>query len=220
MMEEMDHGADVVFGQRRRRSGETPFKNASAALFYRALRRLVDIDIPADAGDFRLISRRAIDILNGMPERFRFIRGMVSWIGLRQVPIVYDRDPRYAGTTGYSATKMIRFALDAITSFSIVPLRLASICGCITALCGVLMLGYTVGSWLFNVVVPGWTSLTTMYRFNAFARGLTRACVKKPVYRLPSNASQPTTEEIGPLAIFAWCDRRRFSRRARSKTSR
>jgi len=162
MMAEMDRGADVVFGQRRRREGETLFKNVTAALFYRVLTRLVDIDIPVDTGDFRLMSRRALDILNSMPERFRFIRGLVSWLGLRQVPIVYDRDPRYAGVTGYPLAKMVRFALDAITSFSIVPLRLASVCGCITAVCGLLMVGYTTGSWLLGVTVPGWTSLTTI----------------------------------------------------------
>lgn len=162
MMAMMDQGADVVYGRRRSRAGETAFKRASAASFYRLLRGLAEIEIPADSGDFRLMSRRAVDILNAMPERFRFTRGLVSWVGLRQEPILYDRDPRNAGATGYSLTKMIRFSLDAITSFSIVPLRIASVLGAATALCSLIAVCYTVGSWLTGSAVPGWTSLITV----------------------------------------------------------
>ena len=155
-------GADVVYGQRRTRKGETRFKTVSAALFYRLLRRLVDIDIPLNAGDFRLMSRRALDVLNSMPEHHRFIRGMVSWIGMRQVPILYDRDPRFAGTTKYPLRKMLRFAIDAITGFSVAPLRWASILGAIAALLSLLLMCYTLGSWLAGRVVEGWTSLTSI----------------------------------------------------------
>lgn len=155
-------GADVVYGQRRIRAGETASKKMTAALFYRLLRRLIEIDIPVDAGDFRLISRRALQALNAMPEHHRFIRGMVSWIGFRQVAFPYDRDARFAGSTGYPLAKMIRFALDAITGFSIVPLRLASGLGMIFGLGGMLMLIYTLGSWALGSVVTGWTSLATM----------------------------------------------------------
>ncbi len=162
MMAIMDKGSDVVYGQRRYRAGETVFKRASATLFYRLLRKLADIDIPADSGDFRLISRRALDVLIAMPERFRFTRGLVSWIGLRQEPILYDRDPRHAGVTGYSLRKMTRFALDAITSFSVMPLRIASFCGVFTAFCSLVALCYTIGSWLLGAAVPGWTSLITV----------------------------------------------------------
>src|SRR5262249_13513214 len=127
LMRKMDEGYDVVFGQRRHRQGETRFKTASAALFYRALRRMVEIDIPLDTGDFRLMPRRAVLALNAMPEQHRFIRGMVSWIGLRQCGIQYDRDPRFAGQTNYSLAKMLRLAIDAVTGFSVVPLRIASV---------------------------------------------------------------------------------------------
>jgi dolichol-phosphate mannosyltransferase len=163
MMRKMDEGGvDVVYGQRRRRLGETRFKTWTAALFYRLLTRLVEIEIPADTGDFRLINRRALDVLNAMPEQYRFIRGMVSWIGLRQAPLLYDRDPRFAGETGYPFFRMLRFALDAITGFSVVPLRLASYLGLVMGCCSIAMLAYTIGSWLFGHVVPGWTSVTTI----------------------------------------------------------
>jgi polyisoprenyl-phosphate glycosyltransferase len=101
MMARMDAGADVVYGLRSERVGETSFKQATAKLFYRVLRHLVDIEIPLDAGDFRLMSRRALDVLNRMPEHHRFVRGMVSWIGFRQEPLPYARSARFAGTTKY-----------------------------------------------------------------------------------------------------------------------
>jgi dolichol-phosphate mannosyltransferase len=163
MLQTMEEtGADVVYGQRRSRSGETRFKTATAALFYRLLRRLVEIEIPLDTGDFRLMSRRTLDVLNLMPEQHRFIRGLVAWTGLRQVPFEYDRDPRYAGATGYSLPKMFRFALDAVTSFSIVPLRIASFAGLAIGAIGLLGLLYTIGSWAFGSVVAGWTSVATL----------------------------------------------------------
>lgn len=160
MMRLMDReGADVVYGQRRQRHGESRFKTLTATLFYRVFRSLVDIDIPMDTGDFRLITRRALDVLTAMPEHHRFVRGMVSWIGFRQVPILYDRDARLAGSTGYSLTKMIRLALDAITGFSVRPLRLASYFGALFGFLAIIALIYVMASWASGAVVPGWTSL-------------------------------------------------------------
>jgi len=154
--------ADVVYGQRRERQGETVLKRGTAALFYRLLRRLADSDMPVDAGDFRLMSRKVLDILNSMPEQQRFIRGMVSWIGLRQVALAYDRAPRTTGSSNYSLGRMFGLAFDALTSFSIMPLRLASYLGMILGFLSLLMLGYTLGSWAFGHVVEGWTSLSTL----------------------------------------------------------
>ena len=162
LMAKMDHGYDVVYGQRMARGGETWFKRASAALFYRLLARLVDVPIPKDTGDFRLINRRALDHLNAMPERYRFIRGMVSWIGLRQAPLPYQREPRFAGETHYPFRKMLGLALDAMTSFSVVPLRAASHIGIAVGMCGFLALGYAMFSWIRGDVVPGWTSLVAI----------------------------------------------------------
>jgi polyisoprenyl-phosphate glycosyltransferase len=159
MMKAMDSGADVVYGVRRRREGESRLKLATAALFYRLIERLTDVPIPRDAGDFRLISRRALDVLLAMPERHRFVRGMVSWIGFRHVPLLYDRQPRFAGETKYPLGKMIRFALDAVTAFSTKPLALASWAGIAMGLFSCALLAYSMVSWLRGEAVVGWTSL-------------------------------------------------------------
>lgn len=158
----MDEGYDVVYGQRRQRAGETRFKTDTAAAFYRLLRRLTEIDIPADTGDFRLMSRRMVDIFNSMPEEFRFIRGLISWIGLRQIPLVYDRDPRYAGSTSYPLRKMLLFAIDAITGFSIIPLRLVSWAGLIASAASAMTFVFTLVQWLRGATVVGWTSLAAL----------------------------------------------------------
>lgn len=120
-------GADVVYGQRRTREGETAFKLFTARLFYRILRTLTRNDIPADTGDFRLMDRQVVEVLRSMRERHRFIRGMVSWVGGRQVAVRYDRKSRFAGETKYPFRKMLAFAIDAITSFSIIPLRVVTL---------------------------------------------------------------------------------------------
>lgn len=159
MMEKMDAGCDVVYGQRTKRQGETLFKRTTAAVFYRMLDQLVDIDIAVDSGDFRLMSRRAVDCLNAMPEHDRFIRGMVSWIGLRQEPVRYERSARYAGVTKYPFSKMLKLALDAVTGFSIRPLRLASYLGIVCGVGGLLQLVHVLWAWYLDETVPGWTSL-------------------------------------------------------------
>ncbi|HEX3989722.1 MAG TPA: glycosyltransferase family 2 protein [Acetobacteraceae bacterium] len=163
MLRLMDQqNADVVYGQRRARAGETWFKTRTAALFYRLMRRLVDIDLPMDAGDFRLMTRRTVAVLNNMPEQHRFIRGMVAWIGLRQVPLLYDREPRRAGETHYPLHRMIRLAFDAITGFSVMPLRLASLAGAGVGVIGLLLLTYTLVGWLTGQALQGWTSMTSL----------------------------------------------------------
>ncbi len=159
MMRLMDEGADVVYGQRRHRDGESLFKRASATAFYRVLRWLSDVRIPVDTGDFRLMSRRAVDVLNSMPEAHRFIRGMVGWLGFKQVPLAYDRHPRRAGTTNYPLRRMIRLAVDAITGFSIRPLRIASMLGIMFALLGLAGVLFSVWGWFFGRTLPGWTSV-------------------------------------------------------------
>lgn len=161
MMERMDSGAHIVYGKRIERKGETAFKRATAAGFYRFLNRMVDVPIPEDTGDFRLMSRTALDHLRTMPESHRFIRGMVAWIGLKQEAFEYIRDERFAGQTNYPLHKMLGLAADAITGFSVKPLRLASWLGLITAALGILVLLYTLISWAFFSTVSGWTSVMT-----------------------------------------------------------
>jgi polyisoprenyl-phosphate glycosyltransferase len=151
--------ADVVYGVRRSRSGETAFKRATAHGFYRLLSRATEVDIPLDAGDFRLMSRRALDALLAMPEQARFIRGMVAWIGFRQVPFAYDRQERFAGETKYPLKKMLRFALDALTGFSSAPLKLASHAGLWLSAGSVLLILYIAYAWATGRSIQGWTSL-------------------------------------------------------------
>src|SRR5689334_21038958 len=151
--------ADVVYGVRKSRAGETAFKRATAHGFYRLLSRATEVDIPLDAGDFRLMSRRALDALLAMPEQARFIRGMVAWIGFKQVPFPYDRHERHAGESKYPLGKMIRFALDAITGFSTAPLRFASHVGLVLTGASALLVLYILIGWLFGRAIPGWTSL-------------------------------------------------------------
>ena len=126
-------GYDVVYATRRRRSGESRFKILTAAAFYRIVRRLTNVSIPVDTGDFRLMSRRVVDALRQTRERHRFIRGLVSWVGFNQTGVEYDRDARFSGETKYPFSKMLKFAIDGITAFSEIPLRFASYLGFVTS---------------------------------------------------------------------------------------
>ena len=151
-------GADVVYAVRRKREGESLFKKLTAAAFYRVLDRVTDTPIPLDTGDFRLMSRRALDALLAMPEQARFIRGMVAWVGFRQVPFVYDRAERHAGVTNYPLGKMIRLALDAVTGFSTAPLRFASHVGLALTAASLLLIVYIAIGFFSGSAVQGWTS--------------------------------------------------------------
>jgi dolichol-phosphate mannosyltransferase len=162
MMALMDAGADVVYGQRISRQGETRFKTLTAAIFYRLFNKLISIDSPANTGDFRLMSRRALDTLNKMPETHRYIRGMVSWIGFKQVPLLYERDPRFAGETNYTLRKMVTLAVDAITSFSIAPLRMSMFLGFLCCMFGLFFLAWTAVSYFAGVAIQGWTTLMSV----------------------------------------------------------
>lgn len=162
MLEKLQ-SADVVYGQRRARVGEGWFKRTSAHVFYRLLGWLADARIPPDTGDFRLMRRHVVDALAAMPEYHRFLRGMVAWIGFTQVPLQYDRAPRHAGVTHYNFAAMLRFAGDAITGFSIKPLRLALLAaGCGLGL-ACLIAVYALHAFFVSGVVPGWTSLVFVF---------------------------------------------------------
>jgi dolichol-phosphate mannosyltransferase len=125
MLTRWKEGAQVVYGVRTSRAGETKFKLWTSKLFYRLINRLSDTEIPSDTGDFRLLDRSVVKVLLKMGERDRYIRGMVSWVGFEQVAVHYSRDARFAGKSKYSLTKMVRFAVDGLLSFSIIPLKLA-----------------------------------------------------------------------------------------------
>jgi len=143
LVEKWREGYHVVYAVRKAREGETWFKKTTAALFYRLIRRITEVDIPPDTGDFRLMDRRVVDVLKGMKERHRFIRGMVAWVGFRQTGVPYVRAPRFAGETKYPLRKMLKFAWDAITGFSYVPLQMATYLGFLAA--GVGILGEYIG---------------------------------------------------------------------------
>ena len=165
MMEIMDAGADVVYGQRRSRQGIPAWKRLAYKAYYKLLAQLAGSEIPPDTGDFRLITRRIALLLTEMPEQYRFIRGMVSWLGFNQQPLLYDREARQAGESNYTLRKLVRLGLDGITSFSIKPLRIASILAFLlatAALCGLL---FIVISWWHQRPIQGWASLVVTVLF-------------------------------------------------------
>ncbi len=160
MIAKWREGYDVVYGVRTKRMGETFFKKFTAMMFYRLLRVMLGFDIPVDTGDFRLMSRRVVVTLRSLRERHRFVRGMVAWVGFRQTKVFYERQGRFAGETKYPLGKMIRFAIDGITSFSIVPVKMATWLG---VLCGMGAVGIAVWALYQKLtgghVVLGWTTI-------------------------------------------------------------
>jgi dolichol-phosphate mannosyltransferase len=151
MLAKWREGYDVVYGIRTYREGESRFKKLTAKLFYRIIRRITSVEIPLDTGDFRLMDRRIVNTILRMPERSRFLRGMVPWVGFKQAGIYYERQPRYAGESKFNSVRqMVPFAIDAITSFSYFPLQLATIIGFIVA--GISLIGIlgVIGLRLFS----------------------------------------------------------------------
>lgn len=160
MVKKWEQGCDVAYGVRTERAGESKFKLLTAKVFYRLIDKLSDIPIPLDTGDFRLIDRSVVEAIKQMPERDRFIRGMVAWTGFRQEPVYYERNMRFAGHTKYPTRKMINFALDAVMSFSIRPLQFATVIGFVIACGSVVGICYSVAMRIFgDAWVPGWTLL-------------------------------------------------------------
>ena len=165
-------GFDVVYGVRRKRAGETFFKKFTAAIFYRLLRAMLGgISIPADAGDFRLMSRPVVLALRALKERHRFVRGMVAWVGFRQTAAYYDREARFAGETKYPLRKMVRFAIDGITSFSTIPLRFATWLGIFSGVMAVATALWALYIKLFVTgAVQGWTTIMIVVALAASAQ--------------------------------------------------
>jgi polyisoprenyl-phosphate glycosyltransferase len=185
MIERWRDGYDVVYGLRANRAGETTFKRWTAKAFYRLINRLSEIEIPLDVGDFRLLDRKVVDVLLTMPERDRFLRGMVSWIGFKQVAVIYDRAPRQAGKTKYPLIKMLRFAVDSVISFSFVPLRLAiwvgfgAIAASFAGIVYALVIRLYTTDW-----VRGWASIFTAILFLGGVQLITLGIVGEYVGRI------------------------------------
>ncbi len=165
MVEKWREGFDVVYGVREKRDGESLAKLWTAGVFYRLLRRFTNVDIPVDVGDFRLLSRRAASQLRELREKDRFVRGLVSWMGFNQTGIEYHREARFAGETKYPYSKMIKFALDGITSFSTVPLRLASWLGYATSLAAFLYMIFVFVQKAIGNTVPGFATIMVAMLF-------------------------------------------------------
>jgi len=168
MMRLMDEEADNVYGQRLSRKGVPAWKKGCYKAYYKILSALAGCYIPPDTGDFRLISRRVVDLVNSMPEHHRFIRGMISWLGFKQIPILYHRDARFAGESGYTLAKLFRIAVDGITSFSIKPLRVASLLGILFGVLCLVGLGYSIFGYIQGKTgVAGWTSIMAVILLSA-----------------------------------------------------
>jgi len=157
MIAKWKEGFDVVYAKRTKRKGETFFKKQTARLFYRILKASTDLDIPTDTGDFRLLDRRVCEELKRLPEKNRYVRGLVSWVGFRQTAVEYERDERLAGETKYPLKKMIKLSLDGLTSFSFKPIKMANYAGVMLILCGLLSLaGMLLLKLSTATVITGW----------------------------------------------------------------
>ena len=156
-----EEGNEVIYGQRRSRKGESAFKLLTAKMFYRTLNALSDVEIPKDTGDFRLVDKKVIDVINTMPEHNKFLRGLFSWVGFQQKAYFYEREERKAGKTKYPFQKMWKLASDGIISFSTKPLKIVGGLGCVTIILSIAILIYSLVSYAFhlNHLTPGWTSI-------------------------------------------------------------
>lgn len=214
MLDKFSAGFDVVYAIRNKRKGETWFKLLTAAAFYRIMRRVTGIQIPLDAGDFRLMSRAVVLTLRALREKHRFVRGMVAWVGFRQTAVLYDRDARFAGETKYPLRKMLQFALDGITSFSILPLRIATWLGAAAGVLAVLF-----GTWAVAVkvtggyTVPGWTTIMIAVALGSSAQLLMTGILgeyvgriyeeikRRPLYIVEQEINFTEPRELGPTEI-------------------
>ena len=209
-------GYDVVYAVRDIREGETRFKRMTATAFYRAFNRISEVKVPVDVGDFRLVDRRVLDVFSRMRESSRFVRGMFSWIGLRQTGVLYQRHERFAGETKYPLRKMLRFAATGVISFSAAPLRAALNLGFIVS-----ALSFGLGIWSLIVKltgfynVPGWTSIVVVTTFiggiqlivlgviGEYIGDIHAEVKRRPLYVISELENFPETPELPPRAVVA-----------------
>ncbi|MDX2062179.1 MAG: glycosyltransferase family 2 protein [Bacteroidia bacterium] len=195
MYAKLQSGYEVVYAQRRKRHGETWFKRFTASMFYRLFNRFSNIQMPLDTGDFRIMARPVVDVLVSMPERHKFLRGQISWIGFRQTFVEYDRAPRAGGETGYTLRKMVRFALDGLTGFSTLPLKLATILGFVVSGLAFLLIVFVVivklfGTRLGFLVAPGWASQMIVSLFLGGVQLIAIGILGEYIARIADNTKQ------------------------------
>jgi polyisoprenyl-phosphate glycosyltransferase len=185
----MQEGYEVVYAKRRSRKDKSIFKKIAYKAFYKILARISQIDIPLDAGDFRILKRCVVNELNAMPEQHKFLRGQIAWLGFRQTFIEYNRDARAAGEPGYSYRKLFRLALDGITSFSNMPLRVATIMGFIVFFISIILIFYTLISYyFFNASTPrGWSSIMISVLFIGSIQLLSIGIIGEYISRIQSD---------------------------------
>ena len=194
MVELTRQGFDVVYARRSARKGETWLKKTTAKLFYRILASITSVDIPIDTGDFRIITKRVAEVLKQMPEREKFLRGQIAWIGFDQTFVEYERDERLAGSTSYTWRKMLRLALDGITSFSNFPLKLATILGFVVSFVSFFLILYALYSrFIIKDYEPGWTSLMLSVLFIGGIQLFTIGIIGEYIGRIAGNARQRPT---------------------------
>lgn len=169
MLKLWEQGYEVIYGKRKTRDGESKFKLLTAKMFYQTLNALSDVEIPKDTGDFRLIDKKVVDVVNSLPEHNKFLRGLMSWVGFNQTPFEYERKERFAGKTKYPLKKMLKLASDGIISFSTKPLKIVGGIGILSIIASFIILIYSILSYIFkwNNLMPGWTSLMVTITFLA-----------------------------------------------------
>lgn len=167
MLKLWEDGNEVIYGKRKNREGESKFKLLTAKMFYQTLNSLSDVDIPKDTGDFRLVDKKVVDVINSLPEHNKFLRGLFSWVGFKQTPFEYERKERFAGKTKYPLKKMLKLASDGIISFSTKPLKIVGGLGMASVMISILILLYAILSFIFhwNNLTAGWTSLMVTMTF-------------------------------------------------------
>lgn len=168
MLKLWEEGNEVIYAKRKTRKGESKFKLFTAKMFYKILNGLSDVEIPKDTGDFRLADKKVIEVINSLPEHNKFLRGLFSWVGFKQVPFEYERQERFAGKTKYPLKKMLKLAGDGIISFSTKPLRLIGGLGVVSIFISIILLIYTLISYIFaSDIEAGWTSMMVAITFFA-----------------------------------------------------
>lgn len=167
MLKLWEDGNEVIYGKRKSREGESKFKLLTASMFYKTLNALSDVEIPKDTGDFRLVDRKVVDVINSLPEHNKFLRGLFSWVGYKQTPFEYERKERFAGKTKYPLKKMLKLAQDGIFSLSTKPLKIVGTMGIISIAISIIILIYAILSYIFNWnnLTAGWTSLMVTMTF-------------------------------------------------------
>ena len=192
MIKRWEEGYEVIYGKRKSRAGESPFKLFTAKMFYKTLNALSDIEIPKDTGDFRLVDRKVVDVINELPEHNKFLRGLFSWVGYKQTPFEYERKKRYAGKTKYPLRKMLKLARDGIIGFSNKPLKIVGGMGIVSIVISVILTIYAIISYIFNLndLSAGWTSLMIGITFFAGVQLLSLRILSEYIGRIYDEVKQ------------------------------